>query len=587
MGGVFMQDRLWLRQYVEKGSQAAFANLVERYTNLVYSTCLRELHDATLAEDATQAVFLILADKAPALKPETVLSGWLFQTARFVAKRAHKREERRQYYEQQAAEAAVASLDQPEGDVSWQQLEPLLHDALATLRPKDRDAILLRFFEDKSLREVAEAMNISEDAARMRVTRAVEKLKQHFARLGFPIAGAVLVMRISAHAVHAAPATCRTALAALSATLAHGSAPMTATTGARVARTLGRNPGIRPGTPGPTFSALALYAQATRALYLTQLKATGFVMATSLCLVGAGLVAHLRPVAMPPATLRQPPQHFAQHQALPTRPLAAFAGHLPEPSPQLKPLYNARLTERVTGASQFRRSQGHSLAHHGLAFTPAAIGFSSPVIHAARDKRARRSRAPVAEVSTPPLQNLPKPITLPSLTRSANRQSQTILKHPAQPPSQIMPTNPSTRTQRTTQAMDSTRLAPQAPQQVAPQQENKNLTASDQPTVNIAAAKAAPVAASHAGAHRNPEPAQNDQRMNLDAGPAAAQSSHHDNGARDHGQGIGRGRGQGAGRGRGQSNPELWVPPGLRNNPGRGHNPPGLGAPDFDTPDGD
>ena len=95
-----MHDWQLLREYLDNNSQEAFAGLVERHINLVYSTCLREVHDATLAEDVTQVVFLLLVKKAPALREGTVLSGWLFQTARFVSKDALKQEARRQQREQ-------------------------------------------------------------------------------------------------------------------------------------------------------------------------------------------------------------------------------------------------------------------------------------------------------------------------------------------------------------------------------------------------------------------------------------------------------------------------------------------------------
>ena len=99
-----LEDRQLLQQFVKDNSQEAFAALTARYLSLVYSTCHRELGDADLAEDVTQAVFLILARKAPSLSRNVVLSGWLFQTARFAAKNARLREQRRRHYEEKAME---------------------------------------------------------------------------------------------------------------------------------------------------------------------------------------------------------------------------------------------------------------------------------------------------------------------------------------------------------------------------------------------------------------------------------------------------------------------------------------------------
>ena len=202
-----MQDRQLLREYVANGSQKAFGCLVERYVNLVYSTCLREVHDASMAEDATQEVFLLLAKKAPSLCAEAVLSGWLFQTARFASRDALKRETRRQRREQKAAQEMVTQLDTHDA-ASWEEIAPLVHDALSGLAPDERTMILLRFFENRSLKEIGEVLNVSENAAQKRLARAVEKLRRYFSRHGFLLSGAVLMGLISRHAVQAAPAHC-------------------------------------------------------------------------------------------------------------------------------------------------------------------------------------------------------------------------------------------------------------------------------------------------------------------------------------------------------------------------------------------
>lgn len=216
-----MQDWQLLREYVEHDSQAAFSELVKRYLNLVYSTCLREVGDVTLAEDTTQVVFLLLSQKAHTLSRETVLAGWLFQTARFAALNARRQEKMRQQRLEQVAEAlrsqakgetvsAHAAMETDEA--LWAQVEEVLHEAMGKLSDADRNAVLLRCFEDRSLRETGQALGISEDAARKRVARALEKLRRYFTHRGVTLSTAVLTALLSTHAVQAAPASLATAI---------------------------------------------------------------------------------------------------------------------------------------------------------------------------------------------------------------------------------------------------------------------------------------------------------------------------------------------------------------------------------------
>lgn len=199
-----MKDQQLLRQFVEQNSQEAFAALTTRYLNLVYSVCRRELDNAETAEDVTQAVFLILAKKAPALRRNVVLSGWLFQTARFAAKNARIQAQRRAAYEQKAAEA-MEQQSEREG-AAWVEIEPLLNHSLAALREGERDCILLRFFQGLSFAEVGEVLGLSEEAARKRVTRALEKMRRLFGKQGMIVPSAALAALLSAHAAKAAPA---------------------------------------------------------------------------------------------------------------------------------------------------------------------------------------------------------------------------------------------------------------------------------------------------------------------------------------------------------------------------------------------
>ena len=199
-----MDDWQTLRNYVDHNSEEAFAALMARYVGLVYSVCRRELADDQAAEDVTQAVFLLLARKAHTLRRGVILSGWLFQTARFAAKNARLQAQRRWAYEQKAAEEMLSQTETE--DAAWADIEPVLNQSLAALRAADRDCILLRFFQGLSFVEVGIALGLSEEAARKRVTRALEKMRQFFGKNGVIVPGATLAVVLSAHAAKAAPA---------------------------------------------------------------------------------------------------------------------------------------------------------------------------------------------------------------------------------------------------------------------------------------------------------------------------------------------------------------------------------------------
>lgn len=198
-----MNDQQLLLQYTRQGSQAAFSQIVARHLNFVYTVCRRETGDAALAEDVTQVVFLILARKAPSLRVETTLSGWLFQTARFAAKNARRREVSRKKQEQTMGEHLP--LEEPPKNEIWNQLEPHYNAALAALSAKDREAVLLRFADGLSYPELGAALGTSEDAARMRLNRAVSRLRQSFAQAGIAVSVAVLAALLSERTVQAAP----------------------------------------------------------------------------------------------------------------------------------------------------------------------------------------------------------------------------------------------------------------------------------------------------------------------------------------------------------------------------------------------
>lgn len=205
-------DSVLLRQYCEKQSEDAFATLVTRYINLVYSVALRQLGNPQQAQDLTQAVFILLARKASGLRHEKALSSWLFRTAHLVAKNFVRSEMRRRHREEEAY--MQSSPNEPEVE-TWQQMAPLLDIAVAALGEKDRQAILLRFFQKKSLSEVGAAIGAGEEAAKKRVSRALEKLREFFAKRGVDSTTAIIGENISAHSVQAAPVALAKAVAAV------------------------------------------------------------------------------------------------------------------------------------------------------------------------------------------------------------------------------------------------------------------------------------------------------------------------------------------------------------------------------------
>ena len=193
-----------VRAYARSHSEEAFSALVERHIHLVYSVAMRRVADTHLAEEITQAVFIILARKASALGARTILPGWLCRTAHYVSANALTTRRRRQQHEQEAL-MQQSVLNEPESG-HWNQIAPLLEDALARLNKKDYDAVVLRFFENRSFGEVGHALGIREDTARMRIARALEKLRKYYFKRGVDSTTAVIAGAISANSIQMAPA---------------------------------------------------------------------------------------------------------------------------------------------------------------------------------------------------------------------------------------------------------------------------------------------------------------------------------------------------------------------------------------------
>ncbi len=195
-------DITLLREFAANESEAAFAALVSRHLNLVYSVALRSVGNVHAAQEISQAVFIILARKAKSLGSKTVLSGWLYQTTRLTAANFLRGEIRRQQREQEAYMQSTLNESEPE---AWPQIAPLLDDALGKLGERDRNAIVLRFFENKNLQEVGAGLGVNEDAAKMRVTRALEKLRKLFVKRGVTLSAVAIAGAVTANSVQAAP----------------------------------------------------------------------------------------------------------------------------------------------------------------------------------------------------------------------------------------------------------------------------------------------------------------------------------------------------------------------------------------------
>jgi RNA polymerase sigma factor (sigma-70 family) len=196
-------DASLLREFAQTGAESAFAELVRRHLDLVHSAALRQVAgDAHRAEDVTQAVFVELARQARRLAEHRSLAGWLYTTARHVAAR-NQRTEQRRLAREQSAHAMNEVLGSPPPD--WADLRPLLDEAMHRLSAADREAVVLRVFQNQPLAVVGGALGVSENAARMRVDRALDRLRHELARRGVASTAAALASVLGAHAVTPAP----------------------------------------------------------------------------------------------------------------------------------------------------------------------------------------------------------------------------------------------------------------------------------------------------------------------------------------------------------------------------------------------
>lgn len=212
-----------LRDYASRHDEAAFREIVTRHTDFVYSAALRQVQSSDLAADITQGVFVDLARKAKdvseRLSATGSIAGWLHRSTRYAVLNHLRDTRRRTTNERQAMEQLLTNSD---ASVDWEQIRPALDEALDSLCDEDHEALLLRYFKNQNLRSIGLVLGVSDDAAQKRVSRAVDRLREFFARRGVTIGASGLVVVISANAVQAAPVglafTISTAAAALTGT---------------------------------------------------------------------------------------------------------------------------------------------------------------------------------------------------------------------------------------------------------------------------------------------------------------------------------------------------------------------------------
>jgi RNA polymerase sigma factor (sigma-70 family) len=201
-----VDDGELLRRYADEDSEESFREVVQRHYDLVHSAALRQVAgDPHLAQDVAQVVFTVLARKAEKLSRRPVLVGWLYVTTRRAAAQAVRNERR-----WKARSLNVDTMDDSQGNAStsmnWERVGLLLDTAMCELRDSDREAILVRFFKGRPFAELGGELGVSTDAARMRVDRAVERLRIRLARHGVTSSAAALAEALAGHSVAAAPA---------------------------------------------------------------------------------------------------------------------------------------------------------------------------------------------------------------------------------------------------------------------------------------------------------------------------------------------------------------------------------------------
>jgi len=200
-----MEDHELLAEYVQHGSEAAFTSLVQRYTDFVYASAMRQIQNRMFAEEVTQTVFLTLARKAHRIRGNVVLSGWLHCATRFACLEVVRAESRRLQREAGFGRMVALEVDTEESGDVWGQEALLLDEAIQSLSSREKTTICLRFFDGKSYQAIAEIQGETEVAAKKRVSRALERLRKFFARRGVLVGAATLGQTLAARAIESAP----------------------------------------------------------------------------------------------------------------------------------------------------------------------------------------------------------------------------------------------------------------------------------------------------------------------------------------------------------------------------------------------
>jgi RNA polymerase sigma factor (sigma-70 family) len=262
-----LDDNALLREYVACRSEEAFAALVSRHINKVYSVALRHTGNPHQAEEVTQTVFVLLAEKSSLLGKRVILEGWLYQTARLTARNSVRGEIRRARREQEAQMQTM--VNENKSDV-WTQIAPLLDAAIARVNEIDRHAVVLRFFYEKSMKEVGAALGTTESAAAVRLHRAMEKLRQFFVKHGVNSTADIIAGAISSHSVQAAPSALAQAVTALA--MAKG----TASGGATLTLVKGGSMKAITWLKATTFAAILANAFLSREIVATHFNFAGY-----------------------------------------------------------------------------------------------------------------------------------------------------------------------------------------------------------------------------------------------------------------------------------------------------------------------
>jgi len=263
-------DSQLLDDFVHRKSDEAFREIVRRYVDLVHAAAMRQVRDPHVADDVTQATFIVLARRAAAV-PAGHLAGWLLKTARFCAKDALKKQTRRSHYEHEAAIMKSTVSQAP--DASEAEIAASLDDAMARLRSKESTAVAMHYLQNRPLADVAAALGVSAEAARKIVSRSLVKLRGILQRRGVVVSSTAV---LSAALLHQSAQTAPAALAISAA--------------------------------GASVQSLSIAKGAIHMLLWTKIKAAAVVTAAVALSGGTGAVVLNYTLAAPPAQQSPKPQ---------------------------------------------------------------------------------------------------------------------------------------------------------------------------------------------------------------------------------------------------------------------------------------